>query len=80
MHAAHAGYPLVGERKYARGKDDPFRAPRVALHAWRLEFQHPISGVEVRVIAPLPADLERLRSTAAELQRVKKPRSRKRES
>ena len=38
LHFAHAGHPLVGERKYARGKDDPLRAKRVALHAERLAF------------------------------------------
>lgn len=57
LHFAHAGHPLVGERKYARGKDDPYRFKRVALHAWRLAFQHPVTGAEVRVEAPLAPDL-----------------------
>src|SRR6185503_10314710 len=40
VHLAHAGHPLVGERKYGRGRDAvlPFRSRRVALHAWRLAF------------------------------------------
>ena len=33
LHFAHHDHALVGERKYARGKDDPLRAKRVALHA-----------------------------------------------
>jgi 23S rRNA-/tRNA-specific pseudouridylate synthase len=59
LHFAHAGFPLVGERKYARGKDSPvrFRSRRVALHAWRLLFRHPHTGAEVAVEAPLPEDL-----------------------
>jgi 23S rRNA pseudouridine1911/1915/1917 synthase len=59
LHAAHAGFPLAGERKYARGKDAQvrFRSRRVALHAWRLEFAHPRSGAPLRIEAPLPADL-----------------------
>jgi len=73
VHAAHAGHPLVGERKYARGKDDPFRAPRLALHAWKLEFAHPLDGAPRRVEAPLPAALERLRA-AASAQQARKPR------
>ena len=73
VHAAHAGHALAGERKYARGRDDPLRSPRVALHAWRLEFEHPASGKPVRAQAELPADLERLRTLAAALQRARKP-------
>lgn len=75
VHAAHVGHALAGERKYARGRDDPLRAARVALHAWRLEFSHPVSGASVRVLAALPAELERLREAAATPQRSRKPRS-----
>ena len=59
LHAAHAGFPLAGERKYARGKDATlrFRSRRVALHAWKLEFAHPRTGKALRVEAPLPHDL-----------------------
>jgi 23S rRNA pseudouridine1911/1915/1917 synthase len=60
LHFAHAGHPLVGERKYARGKDDPLRAKRVALHAERLAFPHPHRPGMVDVSAPLPADLQEL--------------------
>ncbi|MBK7642403.1 MAG: RluA family pseudouridine synthase [Planctomycetes bacterium] len=59
LHAAHAGFPLAGERKYARGKDAKvrFRSRRVALHAWRLALVHPFSGAALEVEAPLPSDL-----------------------
>jgi RluA family pseudouridine synthase len=57
LHFAHAGHALVGERKYARGKDDPIKFKRVALHAWRLAFEHPVTGVEVGVEVPLAEDL-----------------------
>lgn len=59
IHFAHAGFPLVGERKYARGKDSPVRVPsrRIALHAWRIVFTHPHSGALLEVEAPLPSDL-----------------------
>jgi 23S rRNA pseudouridine1911/1915/1917 synthase len=68
VHFAHAGFPLVGERKYARGKDSPvrFRSRRVALHAWRLAFRHPHTGKEVEVEAPLPADLVDLLARASQ--------------
>jgi len=66
VHLAHAGHPLVGERKYARGKDAvlPFRSRRVALHAWRLAFVVPWTGKKLTLEAPLPADLLELRERA----------------
>lgn len=66
LHFSHAGHPLVGERKYARGKESALalRSRRVALHAWRLAFAHPRSGKRLEVEAPLPADLEDLRARA----------------
>jgi 23S rRNA pseudouridine1911/1915/1917 synthase len=62
VHFAHAGFPLVGERKYARGKDSPVRFPsrRVALHSWRVALTHPRSGRKLEVEAPLPEDLREL--------------------
>lgn len=67
VHFAHAGHPLLGERKYARGKDAPprLRAPRVALHAWRLRFAHPVTGREIACESPLPDDLRELRARVA---------------
>ena len=34
--------------------------PRQALHAWRLRFDHPGSGVPLALEAPLPADMQAL--------------------
>jgi len=65
VHFAHAGHPLIGERKYARGKDDPFRFQRVALHAWRVAFTHPHTRAVVDVEAPMPNDLLALRERVA---------------
>ena len=65
VHFAHHGHALVGERKYARGSDDPYRFRRVALHAWRLAFDHPRSGARLELEAPLPPDLLELRARAA---------------
>ena len=66
VHLAHAGHALVGERKYARGRDsaERLRSRRVALHAWRIAFAHPCSGRELALEAPLPADLLELRERA----------------
>lgn len=61
VHALHAGYPLVGDEKYAsreanqQAAGDGFR--RLCLHAASLTFPLPGTGEPVRVEAPLPADL-----------------------
>ena len=60
LHFAAIGHPLIGERKYARGKDSPVRFRRVALHAWRLALAHPKTAVPLRIESPIPADLDRL--------------------
>lgn len=60
LHFAAIGCPLVGERKYARGRDSAVRFRRPALHAWRIAVEHPFTHVRVEVEAPLPADFERL--------------------
>ena len=64
LHLAHLGFPLVGERKYARGNDDPFRFRRAALHAWKLALRHPWTGDALEVEAPLPAELVELEHSA----------------
>jgi len=71
VHLAHAGHALVGERKYARGRDAvlPLRSRRVALHAWRLTCAHPRDGKMLQLEAPLPEDLLELRSRAADERR-----------
>ncbi len=65
VHAAHAGFALIGERKYARGSDDPLKAGRLALHARRLSFCDPWSGEPVTVESPLPRALEEMVARAA---------------
>jgi 23S rRNA pseudouridine1911/1915/1917 synthase len=55
-HLEAIGLPVVGDPTYGGGPD--FGLKRQFLHAARLSFDHPISGVEVDVVSPLPADLE----------------------
>jgi 23S rRNA pseudouridine1911/1915/1917 synthase len=59
LHLQDLGYPLVGERVYG---DDArrARAPRQMLHAWRLEFQHPLRHGRVTAEAPVPPDMATL--------------------
>jgi len=66
LHFAHAGHPLVGERKYAFGRDGKvhIKSRRVALHAWHVQFPHPRTAEVVSVECPLPDDLLEVREAA----------------
>jgi len=51
--AASLRAPLVGDLKY--GAQRPLPDASIALHALRLEFDHPTLGTRIRLQAPLPA-------------------------
>lgn len=55
VHMSHAGYPLIGEKLYNRGRSCP--AERQMLHAWKLSFPHPVTGEQLSFEAPIPDDL-----------------------
>jgi 23S rRNA pseudouridine1911/1915/1917 synthase len=72
VHLAHLGCPIVGDKLYgpderllARAADDCLtdedrellEIPRHALHAHRYGLVHPLTGAELRLESPLPADL-----------------------
>jgi tRNA pseudouridine65 synthase len=61
-HMKHLGCPLLGDANYGRGDlnrayRDAVGLARLALHAARLCFAHPVTGERVDVRAPMPADL-----------------------
>lgn len=60
LHFAHVRHPLVGERKYARGRDAAVRHKRAALHALALAWTCPWTARPRKVEAPLPRDLQNL--------------------
>ncbi|MBU2753921.1 23S rRNA pseudouridine(1911/1915/1917) synthase RluD [Acidithiobacillus sp. CV18-2] len=71
LHMRHIGHPLVGDPVYGGrsivppGLDaaalDTWRAfRRQALHAWRLELEHPRDGELCAWESPLPSDMEEL--------------------
>lgn len=61
-HLKHIGHPLIGDVRYGKGPHNRFfRAQyglqRLALHALELAFEHPRTGVVLRLTAPVPEDL-----------------------
>ncbi len=71
VHLAENGHPLLGDATYGGARrearlaaDHPARRAaeaigRQALHAWRLAFDHPGTGMRLRFEAPVPEDLRR---------------------
>jgi 23S rRNA pseudouridine1911/1915/1917 synthase len=75
IHLAEAGHPVCGEKVYQRPPGgepipDESDAPRLALHATELGFNHPITGKHLQWKMELPLDLQgfmqRLRKCAHE--------------
>jgi 23S rRNA pseudouridine1911/1915/1917 synthase len=55
VHMAHIGHPLVADEIY--GGPAAAGLTRQALHAFRLAFEHPVTGAALEFHAPLPPDL-----------------------
>jgi 23S rRNA pseudouridine1911/1915/1917 synthase len=78
VHLAYVGHPVVGDREYAFGGSRRVtpsdrqvaerlegRAPRQALHAALLAFDHPITGVRLVLKSEWPDDLAAVLAEAA---------------
>lgn len=61
VHAAHMGFPLLGDAKYGEKAaiEGPGITQRLHLHARSLQFRHPVTGKIMKLMAPLPEDLSR---------------------
>lgn len=62
VHLAAIGHPVVGDRVYGAARRPEGLPPlegRFFLHAWRIRFAHPSTGLPLTVTAPLAPELER---------------------
>lgn len=57
IHMSELGYPVMGDKLYGRSS---LVARRQALHAWRVEFEHPVTHKRMKIEAPIPDDMARL--------------------
>ena len=61
VHLAHLGFPILGDEKYgdfALNKSlSRTGLKRMALHAWRMAFKHPLTAEPLECIAPFPDGL-----------------------
>jgi 23S rRNA pseudouridine1911/1915/1917 synthase len=70
VHLAWLKHPVVGDKVYGGGRDNTVADVRIRtqiaslgrqfLHAEKLGFHHPRSGEELRFVAQLPPDLQKL--------------------
>jgi len=65
IHLSELGHPVAGDKVYRKPLEGPpitdySLAPRLALHAAELGFEHPTIGEHRRWFAPLPPDLAEL--------------------
>ena len=58
VHLSHSGHPVAGDILY--GTEDRDLIDRQALHACRLELDHPMTKERIVIEAPLPADMREL--------------------
>lgn len=64
VHAAWLGHPIIGDERYGdfevnkAFKKKGFK--RMFLHAYRLEFEHPVTGKPLCITAPVPESMEEL--------------------
>lgn len=59
VHMAAIGHPVVGDARYGK-TDKRLPAGRFFLHAYRLAFDHPVTGDRTEFTSPLPEDLAAL--------------------
>ena len=61
VHLASAGHAILGDDKYGDFELNKALAKRglkrMFLHAWRLQFRHPVTGTAMQLQAELPAEL-----------------------
>lgn len=60
VHLQAIGHPVVGDPIYGSGHTEQrgIRLKRQFLHAYQLEFSHPLTDVPIKLEAPLPDDLQ----------------------
>jgi 23S rRNA pseudouridine1911/1915/1917 synthase len=54
----HKGAPILGDPIYGKPSKNSALPERLMLHAWKLSFEHPITGVRHHFESPIPAEFE----------------------
>ena len=59
VHLSHIGYPIIGDEVYSNGKNE-WNVSGQCLHAWKLEFNHPVTGKLISLEAEIPEYLKNI--------------------
>jgi len=61
VHLMSVGHPILGDGRYGGGGEDAkaLGLRRPFLHAYRIAFDHPVTGERIDLEEPLPRDLRR---------------------
>ena len=54
---ADIGFPIAGDKKYGNATDP---LGRLCLHAYRLNFTHPVTGEDMQFETPIPKEFLKL--------------------
>jgi 23S rRNA pseudouridine1911/1915/1917 synthase len=58
VHLSDLGYPVVGDKIYGTPEGIGFK--RQVLHAERLFIRHPVTRQKLKILAPIPEDIQKL--------------------
>ncbi len=59
VHLKHIGCPILGDSSYGSDKlNQSLNPERLLLHAYQLQFKHPITQLPIRLLAPIPEDFK----------------------
>ncbi|RRB06640.1 pseudouridine synthase [Larkinella rosea] len=64
-HMAHIFHPIIGDRPHGCNKQnrlflEQYAMNTMLLHAHQIQFQHPVSGEEIVITAPVQSEFERM--------------------
>ena len=58
VHLHHKGAPILGDPIYGKPAKNPALPERLMLHAWKLSFEHPITGLRHDFESPVPPEFQ----------------------
>jgi 23S rRNA pseudouridine1911/1915/1917 synthase len=69
VHLSAMGHPVLGDELYGFQRTwlPGSQIPRIFLHATRVELKHPLTGLQLSIRAPLPADVQNFIASLAQL-------------
>jgi 23S rRNA pseudouridine1911/1915/1917 synthase len=58
VHLHHKGAPILSDPIYGKPAKNPALPERLMLHAWKLSFEHPITGKRHHFESPVPPEFQ----------------------